>query len=120
MTEWDRLRRRAQMIKDRYPAGTRIMLLHMGNDPNPIAPNTRGTVVAVDDIGTVHCDFDNGRSLGIVPPCRCEVTMENTVIEIPTQLVEPLLEYAAETGLSVEEVVNSAIKNHLERMSKNA
>ena len=58
MTEWDRLRRRAQMIKDRYPAGTRIMLLHMGNDPNPIAPNTRGTVVAVDDIGTVHCDFD--------------------------------------------------------------
>ena len=60
MTEWDRLRRRAQMIKDRYPAGTRIMLLHMGNDPNPIAPNTRGTVVAVDDIGT-------GRSLGIVP-----------------------------------------------------
>ena len=67
MTEWDRLRRRAQMIKDRYPAGTRIMLLHMGNDPNPIAPNTRGTVVAVDDIGTVHCDFDNGRSLGIVP-----------------------------------------------------
>lgn len=53
-------------------------------------------------------------------PCRCEVTMENTVIVIPTQLVEPLLEYAAETGLSVEEVVDSAIKNHLERMSKNA
>lgn len=53
-------------------------------------------------------------------PCRCEVTIENTVIEIPTQLVEPLLEYAAETGLSVEEVVDSAIKNHLERMSKNA
>lgn len=46
--------------------------------------------------------------------------MENTVIEIPTQLVEPLLEYAAETALSVEEVVDSAIKNHLERMSKNA
>ena len=46
--------------------------------------------------------------------------MENTVIEIPTQLVEPLLEYAAETGLSVEEVVDSAIKNHLERMIKNA
>ena len=65
MTEWDRLRRRAQMIKDRYPAGTRIMLLHMGNDPNPIAPNTRGTVVAVDDIGTVHCDFDNGKTLSL-------------------------------------------------------
>ena len=61
MTEWDRLHRRAQMIKDRYPAGTRIMLLHMGSDPRPIEPNSKGTVVAVDDIGTVHCDFDNGR-----------------------------------------------------------
>ena len=67
MTEWDRLHRRAQMIKDRYPAGTRIMLLHMGSDPRPIEPNSKGTVVAVDDIGTVHCDFDNGRSLGMIP-----------------------------------------------------
>ena len=41
-------------------------------------------------------------------------------IEIPPQLVEPLLEHAAETGLSVEEIVDSAIKNNLERMIKNA
>ena len=67
MTEWDRLHRRAQMIKDRYPVGTRIMLLHMGSDQRPIEPNSKGTVVAVDDIGTVHCDFDNGRSLGMIP-----------------------------------------------------
>ena len=43
------------------------MLLQMGDDPRPIEPNTRGTVKAVDDIGTLHCNFDNGRSLGIVP-----------------------------------------------------
>lgn len=67
MTEWDRLRRQAQRMKESYPAGTRIMLLHMGADPNPVAPNTKGTVAFVDDIGTVHCDFDNGRSLGVVP-----------------------------------------------------
>ena len=59
MTEWDRLRRQAQRMKENYPAGTRIMLLHMGADPNPVAP--------IDDIGTLHCDFDNGRSLGVVP-----------------------------------------------------
>ena len=41
-------------------------------------------------------------------------------IEIPPQLVEPLLEHAAETGLSVEEIVELAIKNYLERMIKNA
>ena len=41
-------------------------------------------------------------------------------IEIPQEYVEPLLRSAAETGLSVEEVVDSAIKNYLERMGKNA
>ena len=34
--------------------------------------------------------------------------------------LEPLLNCAAETGLSVDEVVDSAIKNYLERMIKNA
>ena len=67
MTEWNRLHRQAQIMKERYPAGTRIMLLHMGNDPNPVEPNTKGTVAVVDDIGQIHCDFDNGRSLAVVP-----------------------------------------------------
>lgn len=54
-------------IKDRYPPGTRIMLDSMGEDPRPIAPGTKGTVRMVDDAGTVHCNFDNGRSLGLIP-----------------------------------------------------
>ena len=37
----------------------------LGDDPNPILPGTRGTVNVVDDIATVHCTFDNGRSFGI-------------------------------------------------------
>ena len=57
----------AQRMKDNYPPGTRIMLLQMRDDPHPIEPNTRGTVAVVDDMGTLHCDFDNGRQLGIVP-----------------------------------------------------
>lgn len=56
-----------QDIKDRYPPGTRIMLDSMGEDPRPIAPGTKGTVRMVDDAGTVHCNFDNGRSLGLIP-----------------------------------------------------
>ena len=39
----------------------------MCNDPRPIDPGTKGTVIHVDDIGTVHCSFDNGRQLGLVP-----------------------------------------------------
>ena len=33
----------------------------------PIAPGTEGEVDFVDDIGTIHMKWDNGRALGIVP-----------------------------------------------------
>ena len=56
-----------QRMKEQYPPGTRIELDYMGDDPRPIAPGTRGTVRVVDDMGTVHCNFDNGRRLGLVP-----------------------------------------------------
>ena len=56
-----------QRMKETYTPGTRIVLDFMGDDPRPIAPGTKGTVRIVDDIGTVHCDFDNGRRLGHVP-----------------------------------------------------
>ena len=54
-------------LKKRYPAGARIMLDYMGNDPNPIPSGTEGTVSCVDDAGTIHCLFDNGRCLGLIP-----------------------------------------------------
>lgn len=60
-------RRKIDMIKERYPEGTRICLDSMENDPNPISPGTNGTVEFVDDMGTVFCKFDNGRSLGVIP-----------------------------------------------------
>lgn len=59
--------RRIEMMKARYPEGTRICLDSMGNDPNPIPSGTKGTVEFVDDMGTVFCKFDNGRSLGVIP-----------------------------------------------------
>lgn len=67
MNEWDRLHRQAERYKQDYPKGTRVLLLSMGSDPRPVEDNTRGTVIAVDDIGTVHCKFDNGRQLGLIP-----------------------------------------------------
>lgn len=67
MNEWYKLTRLAPMYQEMYPAGTRIMLEQMGDDPRPVPSGTRGTVRVVDDLGTVHCDFDNGRHLGLVP-----------------------------------------------------
>lgn len=67
MNDWGKLRKQAEVYKEAYPVGTRIVLEHMGDDPRPIPPGTRGTVKHVDGIGTIHCDFDNGRYLGVVP-----------------------------------------------------
>ena len=56
-----------QRMKDQFPPGTRIELDFMCDDPRPIPPGTKGTVRIVDDIGTVHCNFDNGKRLGLIP-----------------------------------------------------
>lgn len=66
MNEWERQRRKAEYLKKAYPLGTRIVLNSMGDDQRPIESGTRGTVKVVDDIGTVHCEFDNGRNLGLI------------------------------------------------------
>ncbi len=53
-------------LKERYPKGCRVELVHM-NDPfnTKLTPGCKGTVVAVDDIGTIHVRWDCGSSLGI-------------------------------------------------------
>ncbi len=53
-------RGRIDFYKEHYPVGTRVQLDSMGDDPRPVPAGTKGTVVAVDDIGTVHVHFDNG------------------------------------------------------------
>ena len=57
---------RLQRLRDDYPPGTRIRLLHM-EDPymGHLHPGSTGTVVCVDDIGTIHTAWDEGSSLGI-------------------------------------------------------
>lgn len=67
MNEWQRQRELAESFKSDYPPGTRIELISMGSDPRPVESGTRGTVRNVDAIGTIHCDFDNGRTLGLIP-----------------------------------------------------
>lgn len=60
-------RQQVEYYKESYPPGTRILLIRMGSDPRPVADDMKGTVRYVDDMGTIHCDFDNGRRLGIIP-----------------------------------------------------
>ena len=63
----NRDRNSVERIKAHYPPGTRIRLNSMDDPWHPIPPGTEGEVDFVDDIGTIHMIWDNGRSLGIVP-----------------------------------------------------
>ena len=66
MKNRDLTRREIAELRLNYPPGTRIMLDH--KDDNWAVPRgTRGSVTQVDDAGTIHMKWDNGRSLGIVP-----------------------------------------------------
>lgn len=60
-------REKVKALKKCYPKGTRIMLDHMDDPYKPILSGTIGTVDYVDDAGTIHMKWDNGRSLGICP-----------------------------------------------------
>ena len=56
-----------QTLRERYPAGTRVELVHMDDPFNTkLTPGYRGTVRTVDDIGTIHVRWDCGSGLGIV------------------------------------------------------
>ena len=53
-------------IRQQYPKGTRVELVKMDDPFNTaLHSGSKGTVVAVDDIGTIHVAWDCGSSLGV-------------------------------------------------------
>ena len=59
-------REQIKHVREQYPAGTWVELLFMNDEQAPPA-GTCGTVVGVDDAGTVHTRWDNGSGLGFIP-----------------------------------------------------
>ena len=57
----------AEYYRNAYPPGTRLELVSMEDPFAPVPPGTRGTVVATDSLGTIHTEWDNGQTLGLIP-----------------------------------------------------
>lgn len=56
-----------EKIKNEYPSGTKVRCKYMDDPYHPVPPNTEGTVVKVDDSGTIHVHWDNGSFIGLIP-----------------------------------------------------
>lgn len=52
-------------IKFTYPKGTRVRLIQM-DDPRPVPVGTLGTVLDVDDLGSLIVSWDNGQILNVL------------------------------------------------------
>ena len=54
-----------ERLRKHYPPGTRVELIRMDDSQAP-ATGTQGTVIGVDDIGSIMVSWDNGSSLSVV------------------------------------------------------
>ena len=54
------------MLREKYPTGTRVELVHMDDPYTKLTTGDKGTVRCVDDMGTIHISWDCGSSLGVV------------------------------------------------------
>lgn len=54
-----------QALRERFPKGTRIEVVKM-DDPQAPPIGTKGTVLGVDDIGSIMVAWDSSGSLSVV------------------------------------------------------
>ena len=56
-----------ERIQKRFPKGTRVELVYTSDPYTKLKPGDTGEVMFVDDMGTVHINWDCGSTLGMVP-----------------------------------------------------
>lgn len=59
-------KKRIEVLKLQYPKGCTVELVHMDDEFAP-PKGTKGKVIQVDDIGSIHIAWETGSTLGVVP-----------------------------------------------------
>ena len=60
------MRKEIERLRKKYPEETRVRLFSMTGVPQ-MQEGLTGTVRFVDDIGSIHVDWDNGSTLALIP-----------------------------------------------------
>ena len=55
------------LLKNKYPKGTRVKLIYTSDPYTRLQSGECGTVRIVDDVGTIHINWDRGSCLGLIP-----------------------------------------------------
>lgn len=53
------------LLKEEYPVGTKIQLIKMDDCQAPPI-GTKGTVIGIDDTGSILVNWDNGSGLNVI------------------------------------------------------
>ena len=53
-----------EKIRKDFPVGCEVEVVSLCDPYRDVPPGTKGRVLAVDDTGTIHCEFENHVSLG--------------------------------------------------------
>ena len=53
-------------LRSHYPKGSRVKLICMNDPYRDLEAGALGTVMHVDDIGTIHVAWDCGSTLGVI------------------------------------------------------
>lgn len=118
---------KVESIKRRYPAGTRILLEKMNDPYSPVPSGTRGTVILVDDAGQLQMQWDNGKTLALIPGkdwfrklTRQELAAEQLLDESPAKPQAPMIGANGNIynllGIAVKTLQNHGCKDEAEEM----
>ncbi len=53
-------------LKEDFPKGSRVELVKMDDPYTTLKAGDKGTVAFIDDLATIHVNWDKGSSLGLV------------------------------------------------------